>query len=331
MISFAQAIIAWYAKNKRDLPWRFQEREGENLYKTWLSEVMLQQTTVPTVQSYFKRFLQKWPTLHHLAKASEHDVLTEWQGLGYYSRARNLLKCAQQVSADYKGEFPQEEKLLQKLPGIGPYTAAAILAIGADKPAVALDGNIERIMARIHKIEQPLREAKPLLKKLAAMHLPKRDVSAYTQGLMDLGASICTPAAPKCGACPVQQHCEAYKDGVAHLIPPKPIKKALPQKFTTSFIHVESGKVLLRYRRNGNLLKNMIELPSTPWEVLNGEAATFHVAHTFTHFQILIKVEQATPPPTALEGEEFWHPIAALSQLPIPTMTKKVLKYAQIL
>lgn len=327
MSTFADKIIRWYKLHQRSLPWRFQHVEGVDLYRTWLSEIMLQQTTVPTVLNYYPRFLAKWPSVQDLASATEQEVLTEWQGLGYYSRARNLLKCAQYVVAHYNGVFPRDEKSLLKLPGIGPYTASAILAIGADKKSIAVDGNIERIMARLHALERPLRDIKKELYELSAKYVPERGVSCYTQGLMDLGAMVCTPTAPKCDICPVQNHCLAFKKGIANELPTRLEKKQLPEKFTHSFFHVDEEKIQLRRRENENLLKGMIELPSLVWKT---DPIHYHVSHTFSHFHIRIQVSKGRPTEEALNGKEFWHPISELHKLPIPTMTKKVLRYGGI-
>ncbi len=328
MSNFATKIVKWYTQHKRVLPWRFQETEGVNLYKTWLSEIMLQQTTVPTVINYYQAFLVKWPTVHHLATATEEEVLTAWQGLGYYSRARNLLKCARMVVAEFNGRFPTTEAQLLKLPGIGPYTAAAILAIGNNTKATAVDGNVERIMARVHAINDPIQTAKKRLKELAKSHVPHHHVSEYTQGLMDLGTMVCTPQNPKCDVCPVVAHCQAQKEGIENQLPIRLTKAALPEKFTISYLSLQDDHILVRRRTEGNLLKNMIELPSVPWGT---DPVAYNVSHTFSHFHIRIQCEQtATIPAEAINGEEFWHPLDKLHELPLPTMTKKVLKFGKI-
>ena len=204
----AQALLDWYDRHRRRLPWRAAPGVRPDPYRVWLSEIMLQQTTVPVVAGYFQRFLERWPTLEALARAELDDVLHAWQGLGYYARARNLHACARRLLADYEGLFPTEEKALLALPGVGRYTAAAIAAIAHDRPATVVDGNVERVIARLRAVESPLPAAKPKLYALAAELTPKTRPGDYAQALMDLGASVCTPRNPGCLACPWQSACE---------------------------------------------------------------------------------------------------------------------------
>jgi A/G-specific adenine glycosylase len=218
---FRKKILSWYNKHQRALPWRTSSKDKKkgikpNPYHVWLSEIMLQQTTVVTVGPYFEKFIQKWPTIHDLAKAERDEVMHEWAGLGYYARARNLHKCAQTVSVELGGEFPEEQSELEKLSGIGGYTSAAIAAIAFDKPANVVDGNIERVMSRIYAIKEPLPDSKVRLKELAAGLSDERKdhPGDYAQALMDLGATICTPKSPKCMLCPVNDLCEARKLGI---------------------------------------------------------------------------------------------------------------------
>ncbi|MCH8112381.1 MAG: A/G-specific adenine glycosylase [Proteobacteria bacterium] len=206
--SLRRRLLDWYDANGRDLPWRTKGARGDP-YRVWLSEIMLQQTTVGTVIPYFQNFVHRWPALSALAAADLDDVLIAWQGLGYYARARNLHRCAQVLCAEHGGRFPADEAGLRSLPGIGPYTAAAIAAIAFDRPATVVDGNVERVMARLFAVEAPLPESKALLTRAAAGLTPRRRPGDYAQALMDLGATVCTPRAPDCGACPWRRGCRA--------------------------------------------------------------------------------------------------------------------------
>ena len=222
----ARMLLDWYDRHRRRLPWRAAPGVPSDPYRVWLSEIMLQQTTVPVVVGYFQRFLARWPTLEALTQAELDDVLHAWQGLGYYARARNLHACAQQVLADHGGRFPPEEKALRALPGIGRYTAAAIAAIAFDRPATVVDGNIERVMARLRAVETPLPTAKPRLYTLAAELTPETRPGDYAQALMDLGATVCTPRNPGCPACPWRDACEGRARGMAETLPRRAPKRA---------------------------------------------------------------------------------------------------------
>ena len=224
----ARMLLDWYDRHRRRLPWRAAPGVPSDPYRVWLSEIMLQQTTVPVVVGYFQRFLARWPTLEALAQAELDDVLHAWQGLGYYARARNLHACAQHVLADHGGRFPPEEKALRALPGIGRYTAAAIAAIAFDRPATVVDGNVERVMARLRAVETPLPTAKPRLYTLAAELTPETRPGDYAQALMDLGATVCTPRNPGCLACPWRDACEGRARGMAETLPRRAPKRAAP-------------------------------------------------------------------------------------------------------
>jgi len=215
----SRAILDWYDGHRRDLPWRARPGEAADPYAVWLSEIMLQQTTVATVGPYFRRFLARWPRVEDLAAADLDDVLREWQGLGYYARARNLHKCAVVVAKEHGGRFPETEEGLRTLPGIGAYTAAAIAAIAFDRPAVVVDGNVERVMARLNAEDTPLPSAKPLLREYAARLTPGTRAGDYAQAVMDLGATVCTPRQPKCLLCPWNAACAARAEGIAETLP----------------------------------------------------------------------------------------------------------------
>ena len=229
-------LLAWYDLHRRVMPWRALKGKTPDPYHVWLSEIMLQQTTVVTVGPYFIKFITKWPTVKSLAKARLDDVLTTWAGLGYYARARNLHKCAQIIAKEYGGKFPAEQKALMDLPGIGPYTAAAISSIAFNQPAVAVDGNVERVVSRFFAVEEPLPASKDMLRtqaaKLAAGNTHPGD---FTQAFMELGATVCTPRKPKCGSCPWQKSCAAYSRGIAEDLPHKNIKTKNPVRYGNVF------------------------------------------------------------------------------------------------
>ena len=297
--------MAWYDRHARDLPWRVAPGSGgvADPYRVWLSEVMLQQTTVAAVKGYFAKFTTAWPDVHALAKARDEDVMAAWAGLGYYARARNLLKCARVVSRDLDGHFPETEDGLRALPGIGPYTAAAIAAIAFGKPAIVMDGNVERVMARLFAVEEPLPGSKPVLKEHAARLTPQERPGDHAQAVMDLGATICTPRRPVCGLCPWQDNCLGKAAGIAEKLPLKAPKQAKPIRngFAWALFDGE-GRVLTVQRPGTGLLGGMLALPSSDW----GEAPEDRppasadwteigeVRHTFTHFHLRLRVRVAT-------------------------------------
>ncbi|MBY0501232.1 MAG: A/G-specific adenine glycosylase [Alphaproteobacteria bacterium] len=312
---FSSKLLDWYAKAQRKLPWR---TAFKNPYHTWLSEIMLQQTTVVTVIPYFQSFLKKWPTVHDLALASLDEVLVEWQGLGYYSRARNLHKCAQQLSKS----FPSKEEELVKLPGIGPYTAAAIASIAFDQKSAAVDGNVVRVLSRFFTIDTP----KPTLEvreKLMTL-LPEKRCGDFTQALMELGALICRPKNPSCGICPLHDDCQAYQQGKQSYFPIKIQKQKLPTRYATAFIiRREDGAILLRKRPLRGLLGGMMEVPTTPWADTKSEGSGPLVRHTFTHFHFEVNV-QSSHEPTFFEG--IWVHPQDLKAYALPTVMKKIIK-----
>ena len=249
------ALLDWYDRERRQLPWRFALAERADAYQVWLSEVMLQQTTVKAVIPYYQKFLELWPDVQALANAELDDVLSAWAGLGYYSRARNLHRCAKVVVENYQGQFPDSEDELRKLPGVGPYTAAAIAAIAFDHAATPVDGNVERVVARLFAIKLPLPQSKPDLKRLAATLTPDKRPGDFAQALMDLGATICTPKRPSCLMCPLQSDCHAYAKGIAGDLPRKTAKAKRPTRRGIAFLALsEDGCVLLRRRPEAGCL-----------------------------------------------------------------------------
>ncbi|WP_068318475.1 A/G-specific adenine glycosylase [Polycladidibacter hongkongensis] len=266
-------LLQWYDRNHRELPWRtspVRQKSGAkpNAYHVWLSEVMLQQTTVAAVKDYFTRFIRRWPCLEDLANSDLDDVLKEWAGLGYYSRARNLHKCAQHVASVFSGEFPSSEKELLDLPGVGPYTAAAITAIAFNKHAAVVDGNVERVLSRLAALETPLPTLKRPVKDLMGQLTPKDRPGDFAQAVMDLGATVCTARNPACGLCPWMQRCQGRLTGIHESLPRKRPKKAKPTRYGAAFvIKQKDGAVLLRKRHAKGLLGGMSEVPGTDWRV----------------------------------------------------------------
>jgi len=303
-------LLKWYDANARALPWRAPPRANwrADPYHVWLSEIMLQQTTVAAVKPYFEAFISRWPTVAALAAAADEDVMAAWAGLGYYARARNLLTCARVVA---ESGFPGDEAGLLALPGIGPYTAAAIAAIAYGAPAVVVDGNIERVMARLFDERTALPAVKPALRARAAALTPKLRAGDHAQALMDLGATICIPRAPRCGGCPLQATCAAFKAGSAAALPKRLPKKPKPTRQGIAyFARRTDGYVLLETRPPKGLLGGMLGLVGSDW---SEGAAKFdppfaadwqrhpeEIRHVFTHFHLrltlyMAKVKAANP------------------------------------
>ncbi|MBW4706585.1 A/G-specific adenine glycosylase [Roseobacter sp. YSTF-M11] len=304
-LTLSDSLLDWYDTHARRMPWRVPPRDRKSgvmpdPYRVWLSEVMLQQTTVVTVKDYFHRFTERWPTVGDLAAAKDSDVMGEWAGLGYYARARNLLKCARQVVSDHDGRFPADHAALLTLPGIGPYTAAAISSIAFDLPHAVLDGNVERVMARLHDIHTPFPVAKPELMAKAAALTPQSRPGDYAQAVMDLGATICTPRSPACGICPWSAHCRSRKLGTADELPKKMPKKTKPMRHGVVYVGRRAdGAWLLETRPDKGLLGGMLGWPGSAWvdkstalpDVPTPAAAAWRqlpgeVRHTFTHFHL---------------------------------------------
>ncbi|MGE4610074.1 MAG: A/G-specific adenine glycosylase [Paracoccaceae bacterium] len=302
-------LLDWYDANARPMPWRVppaQSRAGikPDPYHIWLSEVMLQQTTVAAVVNYFTTFRARWPNVHALANAADTDVMGEWAGLGYYARARNLLKCARIISTEYDGHFPSTEANLIRLPGIGPYTAAAISAIAFDQPSTVLDANVERVISRLYAIAEPLPDSKPTLHGLAANLTPTHRPGDYAQAIMDLGATICGQK-PDCKLCPLATDCEGLKQGISDELPKKRPKPVKPVRYgIVYFAYREDGTILFETRPAKGLLGGMMALPTTDWtetEAIemppinaNWQALVTPVKHTFTHFHLVLTVLTTT-------------------------------------
>jgi len=339
-------LLKWYDANQRRLPWRMPSADIKkgakpDPYRVWLAEIMLQQTTVVMVKPYFEKFVKLWPTVEKLARAKLDDVLAAWAGLGYYSRARNLHACANQVVA--LGGFPQTYEELLKLKGVGSYTAAAIASIAFNEPAVVVDGNVIRVMARLHAVKTPLPQARKKIDELAAEHTPQKRPGDYAQALMDLGATICTPRSPKCTQCPLNKICVAYAKGTPEAYPVKAAKKAVPQRYATAYVLTsKDGYVLLRRREEKGLLGGMAEVPSSAWhdaaEVLDKPAlprATWRdkggIQHVFTHFRFDVTVRHAElAARAALPAPYFWVKVKDIGKQALPTVMKKILQRAEI-
>jgi A/G-specific adenine glycosylase len=344
------ALLAWYGRERRNLPWRAKGRRRPDPYRVWLSEVMLQQTTVKAVIPYYGSFLARWPTVEALAAAPLDDVLAAWAGLGYYSRARNLHKCAGVVVERHGGKFPASEAELLELPGIGPYTAAAIAAIAFAQPVVPVDANIERVMARVFAIGEPLRSAKGRIRRLAQTFACGARSGDCAQALMDLGASVCSSKRPVCLMCPIAGDCAAHAQGLEAQLPLRASAPERPMRVGLAFVALrEDGAVLLRRRPEAGLLGGMLEVPSTEWGDLlpplktglraapvQGEwwVVPGTVAHVFTHFRLELQVYRALVPAHASltlwsdPARCRWVPRRDLDRSALPTVMRKVIAHA---
>jgi A/G-specific adenine glycosylase len=336
MSVISEPLLAWYDRHARVLPWRSPPgAPPPDPYAVWLSEVMLQQTTVAAVKPYFERFLSRWPTVQALAAADDAELMAAWAGLGYYSRARNLLACARAIARDHDGRFPRTVAALRMLPGVGNYTSAAIAAIAFGEAATVIDGNVERVIARLFAIGEPA--AKALIRERAAALTPSSRAGDYAQAMMDLGATICTPRNPACAICPGRPHCQAFMQGRPEDFPVKPPKAAKPHRRGVAFWAEADGHVLLVTRPAKGLLGGMRALPSGEWaEVAGLEAAPVaadwrvidrSVRHVFTHFSLDLSVASATVPRANVPGGEWW-PIAELDAAGLPTVFDKAARLA---
>jgi A/G-specific adenine glycosylase len=336
-----RALLAWYDRHRRVLPWRALPGQRADPYHVWLSEIMLQQTGVVAAGPYFREFLTRWPDVFGLAAADLDAVLHAWQGLGYYARARNLHACARAVVARHGGRFPDDIAALRTLPGIGEYTAGAIAAIAFDRKAAAVDGNVERVVARLDAVMTPLPDAKPELRRIAGGLVPDRRAGDFAQAMMDLGATVCTPRKPNCVLCPWRDPCLARARGIAEDLPARVAKKAKPTRRGIAFWTLRrDGAVLLRRRPESGLLGGMIEVPSTEWReagwTIAAAVAEAPVAaqwrtlpglvrHSFTHFDLELTVLAAE---TTAAAEGIWAPLDRLGDHALPNLMKKVVEHA---
>ncbi|MBM3608119.1 MAG: A/G-specific adenine glycosylase [Alphaproteobacteria bacterium] len=341
----AAALLAWYARHRRVLPWRALPGQTPDPYAVWLSEIMLQQTTVAAVKPYYSKFLAQWPKVEALAEAPVEEVMRAWAGLGYYSRARNLHACAKMVATSHDGNFPRDEALLRKLPGIGPYTAAAIAAIAFGQRAVVIDGNVERVVARLYRIQTPLPAAKTEIREYAGALTPQDEAGDFAQAMMDLGATTCTPKNPACALCPLTSGCAAFAAGDAASFPRRMPKGERPQRRGAIFYaHRADGALLLRTRPPRGLLGGMCEFPGSEWRVdLDAEQALSAaplkarwrklpgaVEHVFTHFALQLDVYVAQLPASARAplGMRFAGP-NEMGKAALPSFMRKVWEKAR--
>jgi A/G-specific adenine glycosylase len=339
-------LLAWYDRHRRRLPWRAAAGERSDPYRVWLSEIMLQQTTVRAVGPYFEKFLARWPDVAALGRAALDDVLRMWAGLGYYSRARNLHACAVAVLRDHGGAFPDTEEGLRTLPGIGPYTAAAIAAIAFDRRTMPVDGNIERVVSRLFAVEEALPQAKPRIQELAATLLGETRAGDSAQALMDLGASICSPKKPACALCPFAEDCVARTRGDQETFPRKAPKKTGALRRGAAFVVTRGDELLVRSRPEKGLLGGMTEVPGSDWlagqedDAARAQApklsgvSRWHrkagiVTHVFTHFPLELVVYTAQVPARtrAPDGMRFV-PVATLADEALPNLMRKVVAHA---
>ncbi len=316
-----QALLCWYVVDKRRLPWRAEGGARPDPYRVWLSEVMLQQTSVAAVKPYFEKFTTRWPSVEALAAAEDGAVMAAWAGLGYYARARNLLACARAVAGGHGGKFPDDEADLRRLPGIGAYTAAAIAAIAFGRRAVVVDGNVERVIARLNAMPEPLPAARSRIRALADAMTPDEGAGDFAQAMMDLGATICTPRSPDCGRCPLSAHCAAFREGRPEAYPVKAPKAAKPRREGVAYWLEHDGHVLLVRRPARGLLGGMLALPTevAPAEAEWGEAGA--VDHVFTHFALTMRLRCAE---TARPPAGIWWPVERMGEAGLPTLFAKL-------
>ena len=341
MTIITKNLLAWYAENGRKLPWRVSPKEADkgqvpDPYKIWISEIMLQQTTVSTAIPYFKKFVKKWGCINSLGRANENDILAFWAGLGYYARARNLLKCAKEVNDKLGGKIPNDKKILLGLPGIGEYTASAIRAIAFGEREVVIDANIERVVCRLFKIEKPIKQSKIEIKKYASQLFPKYRSGDFAQALMDFANAICKPKKPDCKNCIISSSCLSLKRNVVEIVPVKQIKKnKLFKKGYVFFTKIKPNKILLERRPSEGLLGGLLGFPTTRWEVeKNVPTVPFEanwtwtnkvVIHQFTHFKLELEIVIAevedpkfdTSKYLQIESENF-------NLMTLPTLMRKV-------
>ncbi len=345
MRDLSAELLAWYDVHARDMPWRVSPADRKagvrpDPYAVWMSEVMLQQTTVAAVRDYHRKFIGLWPTVADLAAADDADVMATWAGLGYYARARNLLKCARAVVADHGGIFPDAYDVLLTLPGIGPYTAAAIAAIAFDRPETVVDGNVERVMARLYDVHAPLPGSKVELTALARDLTPQERPGDYAQAVMDLGATICTPRSPACGICPWRDPCAARVAGTAAELPKKTPKKKTPTRFGIVYVARRTdGAWLLETRPASGLLGGMLGWPGSDWSDdpepappmdANWQDLGEEARHTFTHFHLRLQIMTARVAADAAPVRGHFVPKHEFSPAALPTAMRKVFDLAAV-
>jgi len=342
MLPSAADLLAWYDRHRRALPWRALPGESADPYRVWASEIMLQQTTIAAVKPYYERFMARFPTVQALADAPSEAVMQAWAGLGYYSRARNLHACAKAVVAGHGGRFPDTEDGLRALPGIGAYTAGAVAAIAFDRPAAAVDGNVERVVTRLFAIEEVMPAAKPLVRERVLGLLPRSRPGDFAQALMDLGATICTPRSPACALCPWREPCRGRAAGTQETYPRKGAKKTGPTRFGSAFVLLrDDGSVLLRTRPDKGLLGGMAEVPTSEWSAgyllatagddaptrANWRKLPAPVRHVFTHFPLELTVFAAQAPAvTPAPASMRFTPLAKLREEPLSSLMLKVVE-----
>lgn len=339
---YRETLLAWYDVTGRTLPWRIRPRDRQqgriaDPYRIWLSEIMCQQTRIQTVIPYYAKFLQTWPTIADLANADLDEVYRLWAGLGYYARARNLHACARKIMAT--GGFPRTEKDWLALPGIGPYTAAALMAILQDAPTNVVDGNVLRVMARLFGVSTALPAAKSELGRLAAQLVQPARAGDYAQALMDLGALICTPKSPKCEVCPWSQNCAAFGSDQVDMFPVRSQTRKKPKRYGVGFVVICNGQVLLQQRPATGLLGGMSEVPGTPWrleEWENSEAIDHapiagewedigKIHHVFSHFSLDLRGLQVTLNTDFAQNSGWWAPMDQLEAQALPSVMVKLL------
>ena len=343
--TIARDLLGWYDRHARVLPWRSApgappRADDQNWpYRVWLSEVMLQQTTVAAVIPYFETFTRRWPDVMALAAADEAEVMAAWAGLGYYARARNLIACARVVAAA-GGRFPDSEAALRELPGLGAYSAAAVAAIAFGRPAVVIDANVERVVSRLFAIDLPQPKARPSIRRAAAAITPSARAGDFAQAMMDLGSAICTTRAPRCQMCPLATHCQARAQGEPERFPVKAPKRAKPERHGTCFWIERDGAVRLVRRAAKGMLGAMRALPDDGWSARGDGSGTATregrwtpagvVSHSFTHFDLRLAVLlDSAAHSVSLESEGEWWPLDRLDDAGLPTVFAKAARLAQ--